>query len=509
MISIKKRTLGILAVALVMVSSCKNYLDVNNNPNQATDAPAELVLPAALANTGAYVTTYFPFLNLWMGYWNWSGNYSIALTDKNYQFTNRFSDETISGSGRVIHIWDDAYTTLKNYNAVDTKAAATGSYYTQGMAKIMKALHFQYLVDTYGNVPYTSALQGTANIQPTYDDAQAIYEDLFKQIDAALALFQQADATVAAGGTVISPGTNDIMFAGKIDQWRKFGNTLKLRMLLRQSERADRQAFIQAQLAILKASPYGFLGAGENAGINPGYTNSANLQNPFYGTYGYQVNGSNIEAYNVYKANKYGIDFYEQANDPRLGAYYTPVGGSGSTYDATNFGTIDPLVNSAVSGIGPGVLQSVSQASVILSSHESLFMQAEAAQRGWISGDPKTFYQSAITESFKNVGLTADAAVTYYSQEVDNVGWDTSTDKLTAIITQKWASENGLAPFEAWSDYRRLGLPRVPISEDPSTSIKQIPVRLFYPQSENNYNQINLTAQGQINQFTSKIFWMK
>ncbi|WP_240163513.1 SusD/RagB family nutrient-binding outer membrane lipoprotein [Spirosoma taeanense] len=489
-----------MAALLLVATSCKeDYLNINNNPNQATSATPELVLPGALASSASYIQTRFPFLNLWMGYWNWSGNYSIGTSDKNYQFTNAF------GAG----IWDNGYLILKNYNYIDTQGAALNQPVVQAMAKIMKAFHFQILVDTYGNVPYTEALSGVSTASPKYDDQVAIYEDLFKQIDAALALFDQADKLSEQGGTVLNPGTNDIMFHGDLDEWRRFANTLKLRMLLRQSEKPERQAFIQSQLTVLKASPYGFLEARENAAVNPGYTNSANRQNPFYGNFGSTVTGTPTELNNQYKANKYAIDFYQQTNDPRLGRFYFPVGGTGTNFNATFFGTIAPLVNSQVSAIGPALIAAPDQDAVILSSHEALFLQAEAAQRGWITGNAKTLYQQAITESFLNVGLTAAQAATYYSQAINNVGWDASPNKLQAIITQKWASLNGFSPFEAWSDYRRLGYPNVPISQDPSTTIRQIPIRLLYPQSEYNYNQTNVNAQGTVSQFTTKIFWEK
>lgn len=501
MTTIKRLTVGVFALLLLMVAGCKkDYFDINNNPNQVTAATPSLVLPDALANTGAYINTSFYFLNLWMGYWNWSGNYSINLSDKNYQFTNSFNNG----------IWTNAYLNLKNYNYIDQQGAALGQPNLQAMGKIMKAFHFQILVDTYGNVPYKDALKGTASILPSYDNAQDVYDSLFVQIDQGLALFALADKQTEQGLTVLNPGSNDIMFQGDISLWRKFANTLKLRILLRQSEKADRASYIQTQLATIKASGYGFLGAGENASVNPGYTNSANQQSPLYGAF-FQVNGSPTGTNNQYKGNGYAIAFYKQTNDSRLKAYYRPVPATTNTFNGTLFGTTDVLVNSQVSDIGPGILKDVTQDAPILSSHESLFMQAEAAQRGWISGDPKTYYQAAITESFINVGRTADEATAYYSQSgVVNVNWDASTDKLQAIIRQKWASENSLAPFEAWSDYRRLGLPAdVPISLEPSTSVKQIPVRLFYPQTEYSTNAGNVNAQGTISQFTSKIFWMK
>ncbi|GAB3781262.1 SusD/RagB family nutrient-binding outer membrane lipoprotein [Spirosoma horti] len=501
MIHIKRLTAGILAGLLMVMTGCKDYLEVNNNPNQVTAATPQLVLPDALATTGWYLTGNGPsgvagnfyFLNLWMGYWNWSGNYSIATSDKNYQFTQGFNNS----------IWSSAYLNLKNYNYVDTQAATLGQPLLQGMAKIMKALHFQLLVDTYGDVPYTSALQGTTTILPTYDKAQDIYDDLFKQIDAATALLVKGDGT-------LNPGTNDIMFQGDIKKWLKFANTLKLRMLLRQSEKPERASFIQTQLATIKASGFGFLGAGENAAVNPGYSNSQNLQNPLYGAF-YAINGNPTTLNNQYKGNLYGISFYKSTKDPRLSAYYRPVAGTTTNFNGTLFGTTDVLVNSQVSDIGQGILKKVDQSSPILQSHESLFMQAEAAQRGWIAGDPKALYQAAISESFINVGRTAAEATAYYSQAgVANVNWEASTNKIEAIITQKWASENGTAPFEAWSDYRRLGLPAtIPISQDPSTTVKQIPLRLLYPTAEYSTNAANVGAQGTINQFTTKIFWEK
>lgn len=496
----KRIIAGVLSVAMLTLSGCsKQYFDINNNPNQVTAASPVLVLPAALATSGAYFSTEFPFLNLWMGYWNWSGNYSIPLSDRNYQFTN----------GYFNGIWNDAYTNLKNYNYIDQQGATLNQPYLQGMAKIMKALHFQYLVDTYGNIPYTQALQGIGTPTPTYDDQVAIYEDLFKQIDSALALFATGDQQAKAGATVLNPGSSDILFGGKIAQWRKFANTLKLRMLLRQSEKTGRQAFIQAQLAIIKNSGFSFLGSGENAQVNPGYQNSTNQQNPFYAYFGYGVTGSPTDQNNQYRANKYALDFYRSTNDPRIGAYYFPVGGTGTTFFATNFGDLaNAQPNTSVSAIGPSLLQGATQSAVIMSSHEALFLQAEAAQRGWITSDPKTLYQQAITDSFVNAGLTAAQAAAYYSQATDNVGYDASTNKLTAIITQKWASLNGYSPFEAWSDYRRLGIPNVPISLSAS-NVRQIPVRLLYPQSEYQYNAANVGAQGTISQFTSKIFWVR
>lgn len=512
----KKIALGSLALLLAVSSGCKDeFFDVNNNPNQVTEATPELVMPNALANTATYMQggpassqpSNFSFLNLWMGYWNWSGNYSIGTSDKNYQFTNTFSQG----------IWNNAYTNLKNYNYIEQQTAAQNQPYLQAMAKIMKAFHYQILVDTYGNIPYTNALQGLTVAQPTYDSGVAVYEDLFKQIDAALALFASGETRIAAGETINNPGANDVMFKGDIGKWRRFANTLKLRMILRQSEKADRQAFIQSALTVLRASPYGYLRAGEAATVNPGYANSANQQSPLYATFGNGVNNQPVENNSIYRAGLYALDFLIDTQDYRTSAFYNPVGGSGNSYNATYFGTISPLVNTQTSSIGPGVLQSATQDAVILSSFESLFLQAEAVQRGYIPGNARNLYESAIIQSYDYLGIedaagtAEDYARDFLTSENPNVNWDVATNKLALILTQKWISLDGISPFEAWSDYRRTGIPAVPISQDPSTSVKQIPVRLLYPQTETQFNETAVKAQGGTDsQFDkTKIFWIK
>ncbi|RYF68853.1 MAG: SusD/RagB family nutrient-binding outer membrane lipoprotein, partial [Cytophagaceae bacterium] len=411
-------------------------------------------------------------------------------------------------------IWNNAYTNLKNYNYIEQQSAAQNQPNLQAMAKIMKAFHFQILVDTYGNIPYTNALQGLTVAQPTYDSGVAVYEDLFKQLDAALALFASGEKRSAAGETINNPGANDIMFKGDINKWRRFANTLKLKMILRQSERADRQTFVQSALTTLKASPYGYLKAGESATINPGYANSANQQNPFYATYGNGVNGQPVENNNIYRAGRYALNFLISTQDNRVFGFYNPV--SGSSFNATFFGTIAPLVNSQVSSIGPGLLQSPTQDAIILSSEESLLLQAEAVQRGYITGNAKTLYETAIIQSYTYLGIFDDSgtAEDYARLLLDsgnpNATWDAATNKLTLILTQKWNTLNGIAPFEAWSDFRRTGIPAVPISQDPSTSVKQIPSRLLYPQTETQYNETAVKAQGADSQFDkTRIFWIK
>jgi hypothetical protein len=138
-------------------------------------------------------------------------------------------------------------------------------------------------------------------------------------------------------------------------------------------------------------------------------------------------------------------------------------------------------------------------------------MQAEAAQRGWIQGDAQAMYNSAVEESFIWLGVT-DAVATaddYLASGNSIVDWDAATDKTKLIVMQKYLALVGVNNFEAWVDYRRLGVPDVPLSLSPSRGNNKIPLRLKYPQDEYNYNAANVAAENNPDPQSSGIFWDK
>ncbi len=174
------------------------------------------------------------------------------------------------------------------------------------------------------------------------------------------------------------------------------------------------------------------------------------------------------------------------------------------------FGATQLANTSVTSNLGPGLLRAYNQPAPIMTDFESLFIQAEACVRGFIPGTAKTFYESAVTQSFALIGAT-DAA-TYLAQAGKPlVNFDlavTTADKIKLIITQKWVANNGNAPLEIWTDYRRTGYPDfIHWSEDPAKAFATPPVRLLYPQYEISVNNDNLLKVGTIDPFTSKIFW--
>jgi hypothetical protein len=486
--------IAIFSVVVVSVSSCsKKNFDINSpNPNQPSVVTPDLILSASLTSTANLVLGGDGnFLNFWMGYWAPYGEQSPAVLSYN------LTSDTYASN------WDDAYVNLENYKIIVDNSRVPENAYFLAIAKIMEVFHYQRLVDLYNNIPYSQALL-SSNPFPKFDSATAVYKDLVIQLDSAITIINSANTS-----SVEDPAASDILFGGDMDMWIKFDHTLKLKILLRLTETTGGPAYITSGLAGLTADD--FLLAGEDAGINPGYTNAtAAQQSPLWRNIGYNPDGSPTSGYSYIRANSYAVNFYLGTNDPRVGQFYA-VNADG-IYKGRAFGSSDVgQGGNNTSGFGLGLLNSASAPAYMLTAFESLFLQAEAAQRGYISGDPAALYKGAVTESFRLLSVPdfVNAAQTYYSQAGNKVNISSSSDKIFTIITQKWAAMNGYDPLESYSDWRRLNIPPdLPVSVYPGTTATHIPYRLLYPSSEYHYNAANVGAEGTINQFTSLIFWM-
>jgi len=507
----KKNILIILAGILVFMSSCsKDFLAKNEkNPNSPSVVDPKLVLPAAL---NAISTTMnnprrFEFVYLWHGLWSISAGYSQPQVLTQYKLIN----------ASYQNAFIEFYRAGKNLDVIEQQSKADPkNVYYQAIAMIMKAYVFQNLVDCWGDVPYTEAFQTEAgNLKPVYDKQQAIYEDLVVKIDAAIALIQAApfDANVPTGGS-------DIIYGGNMSKWLKFANTLKLRILVHQADMDGRTAYITGKIATTSA--IGYIGAGNGALLNPGFLISQGKMNPFYETFYNNAGTSQSDATTYYFAGKDAVDFMKAVADPRIAKFYQTW--DGTSYDGNFFGlSQDALVAQAkTSKLGyfksaAGVEDATtligtgSKPTPILTDFESLFVQAEAAQRGLLAGDAQAFYEGAVTQSFLYMGLTSAAAGSYLSQASAKTNYANATpeNKREVILTQKWLALNGIAPVEIWTDYRRTGFPSfIHFSTDNAKlGTGTPPVRLLYPQDEVNVNNANVPAG--IDSFTSKIFWQK
>lgn len=517
-----KKYISIIVFTLIIAgSSCKkDFLSLETNPNVPSVASPELLLSgslktaASLSNSDAY-TMYAS----WVGYLSWSTGFQINTALLQYIVTPGTFD-----------VWTNYYLNISNFSAL--AATGSGPNYT-AIAKIMTVVDFEALVDNYNNVPYSQAIKGTGNLVPAYDSGSAIYDDLMKQLDAAITMIQSAPATA------LVPGAGDIVFKGNMTNWIKFANTLKLKLALRQTNVTAKTAALVA--AVQATQSLGYLDGSTAATANPGYLNSdasGGQQSPLWLSFGVGANGAGLGSNTTFQANAYGSHFYGVNNDPRLGKVYSAtttknaanatglkdavvdsIPGTGIVVIGSPFGDGTPpngiippstsRSNLSPSKYGPGVLKAPTMNANILSAAEALFLQAEGAARGYITGNAATLYNAAITASFVDDLLTPAQAAAYYAQpQIAYPAGGTLDTQIKAIIVQKWAAFNLYGSFEAFNELRRTGYP----NDIPLSSVGSAPnqvTRIPYPNVEYSTNGTNVVAQGTINIFTSKIFWAK
>lgn len=498
----KKVFYSILTLLLIVSAGCKDeFFDINENPNSPTEGSItpQLILPRLLHVTSARMATSYDYAAHWTGYWSRSGTYGPTVEQESYNITNNYQTDE----------WTNWYDLLADADLMEKKAKESGQTYYEGAAKVIKSIGFMYLVDQYNNVPYSKAFDLAGNILPAYDKGDAIYADLLLQLDAAAKLF-------AAGSVSANPGieTSDIMFHGDATMWRKLINTQRLKLLIRQSQVLASAP--TAELAKITADGSGFLMSGQTASVQPSYVIDNGKQNPFWDAYKTTYAGAVADQYN--RANNFVLDKFRANNDVRYQYFFSKaaVPLAGKDYYGYNFGEVipntDPKEANSSNVAGPGVAKSATQAQWIFTSVESMFLQAEATQRGWLAGNAETAYNTAVTESFVWLGVTSAAATAnaYLTSGATISSYAGATDKIRLIAMQKYLALVGINNFEAYTDYRRLGVPAdLPLSLAPSRGSNVIPKRLLYPQSEYNYNAANVAAEGTISAQTSTIFWDK
>jgi len=481
-----------LLVIIVSTSCKKSYLDINEDPNRSTDKNirAELLFPQAAHGVGdRLASANFRFLNSWLGYFAQPGDYSIIQDETSYNIDFTFGDV----------LWQNHYDALFDLYLTKTKALQVQDSVLAGCSMILSARLFQDLVDIYGNLPYTQAFQTLVYRQPAYDKAQDVYNALQKSLDSAI-IYLNTKPTE-------NFNTVDIVNSGDTDKWIKFANTLKLRLLIHQSQIAG---FNPASEITKIINNGGVLHAGENIAVNPGYVNENNKQSPFYANYGNTPTGS--DANPSTRANVYLINILETYDDARIERFYSPVG---TSFVGDEYGLVtgNP-VGASSSRIGPGLAGSAKQSAWIFPAFESMFLEAEAIARGWMPGNAQTAYEAAVTENFVWLGVEdATNTASDYLANADIAIWANAGSSVNSqvkfIALQKYIALCGIDPTEAWVDLRRLNM--LPdndyISANPSKISTTLPVRLLYPQSEYTANGDNARAQGTIDRFTSKLFW--
>jgi len=348
------------------------------------------------------------------------------------------------------------------------------------MADIMQVYAYYHLVTTFGNVPYSEALD-YSKTKPKYDDAKTIYADLLKRLDADIA---------ALNTSASSFGSADLLYGGNVAAWKKFAYSFKLKMgiLIADSDPATAKTVVEA------AAPNVFTSNSDNAVF--AYLAAPPNTNPVWVNLVQSGRKDFVAANTIMNAMK-------NLNDPRVSAYFTVDangGYSGGIYGSSN--------NYATFSKPSDMLAAPDYPSTLLSYSEVQFMLAEASERGFnVPATADVYYSNAITASIQEWGRTASDAAVYLAQPSVNYLTAAGTYKQK-IGTQAWLALYNRG-YDAWTEWRRLDYPQLVA---PTNALTAIPVRFTYSVDEQNINTINYNAASTAiggDKVTTKLFFDK
>ena len=472
--------------------SCKDYLDVNVDPNQSTTSRIDLQLSSSQLMTAIGIgQRIYPQLSILAQYQ--TGGPGVSLGDP---------DQHKWASSEGNEVFRELYRSSANLNYIIQ--TSTESYYI-AIAKIMRAYNFQVCADLFGDIPYTEALRGDiadgSILHPKYDSAKdVVYPGIESELREAIDLIER-------GGAFTVPGADDLVYGSEEDPavhmelWNKFAHSLLLKVYLRQG------ASGQAKAAQLYTSNDQFILTNDEAAEIQFY-DLAGQRNP-------QWNAAKSTALgNFYVATSTATDYLTATGDPRLDAFYDP------TADGPHYGLYPGDIQAALptqqfsrpaGALSPtgGLIFGPDNPVILLSAWESNLLLAEAAARGWIAADANALYDAAVQASFEYLGLDATAADAYLAAG----GAYDAANAIKSIALQKWISMNNLQPVEAWIEARRYDSAATPIFFSPGGIFHSptknalgagiFPSILPYPESEESLNQ---SFPGQ-HSLTDKVFW--
>jgi hypothetical protein len=466
----------LLAMLMMVATACEDFLDVNTDPNNPSEATVDLVFPAGISSVAFTIGGQWQVLgSFWSQHWTQStGANQYAVID-DYNITETQYD------GEYSELYAGA---LNDLNWVSRRAAEEENWNYYLMAEVMRAYTFQVLVDLYDKVPYFQALQGSDDTTPAFDDGQAIYDDLIARIDDALS--KDLDAF-----TSTQPGRDDMVFQGNMDNWIKFANTLKLKIYMRQTE--ARPEVAQAGITELFNSGAEFLDVDAEMAE---YVDVEDFRNPYYAV---QVSSAGNGRGNVdVAASNTLLEVLINAGDPRLDAIFnTPeaggphIGLDQGDYSNTGFQNHVFLSQPAVGPTHPVVF---------MSAAESKFLQAEAVERYGVAGDAEALYQEGIEANFEKHGVSGAAALY-------GVGGPYEYNGLESIIFQKWIACANFNSLESHFERLRTGYPDHFTMTPNNITGGVFPRRLPYTSTELSNNAVNLNAIGGQKSVIQRTWW--
>lgn len=482
----------ITTMVFVLTSCTDDFENINTNPNLPETVTPDLLLSGVERDV----------INSLMGEAWGIGNIVIQQTAK-----NQFVNEDRYLWGELNGIWNAVYDNMRDVNAIVTlseEGPENNNY--RGVALVLRSWMFSLATDCYGDIPYSEAIQAKSDgvYYPKYDAQEQIYTGILNDL---------SEANQLLDGALNVKG--DIIFGGDVQKWRKLANSLRLRYLMRISDRKDVSSEMTSIVDNPTANP-----VFESNSDNAVYTYLANSPDQF------PLFSSRIGSFNEFRASKTMMDKLIGMNDNRYKVFFRPTPETEATatpsddvYVGIPNGMADqealeynggPQFQSRIGNffyehsntdygrkVAKGVLMTYSELQFIL---------AEAREKGLIANNTaESYYTQGISASFTFYELTP--AADYFTQP--SIAYTGSLEeKLEKIGTQKWITlyYQGL---EAWFDWRRTNYPALLPSVD-NQNDDRIPVRFIYPiieQSLNTSSRAEAVARQGSDDINTHVWW--
>ena len=471
----KKIYLIILVIGSVLYGCTDKFEDYNTDKKNPVEVSGESLFSNAQKELSDQVNSTNVNQNiwkLWAQYWT-----ETTYTDEsNYNILSRNIPQNVF---RYYY-----RTTLMDLHRADSLINAAGAAFGEDEAvyknklyiiDILEVYSYQRLVDIFGMVPYTDALDIDNHIYPKYDTGDFIYADLLNRIDEDIAGLDPSQGSF---------GSADIYYGGDVAEWLKFANTLKVKLGISIADYDD----AMAKTAVESAADGGFTSNADDCLMT--YLQASPNYSPLYADLVASGRHDFVPANTI-------VDIMNDLEDPRRGAYFTPLNGAylGGTYAASNSYTSYSHIADAIHAPDfKGILMTYS---------ELQFYLAEAAARGYnVPGTAEEYYNEGIRASFEFWGTPA--ADTYLAKP--EVAY-AAGDWKQKIGTQSWLASytRGLVGYTSW---RRLDYPILNPPED--MDYDEIPVRFTFPVNEQTLNKDNRDAAAEAiggDELTTKVFW--
>lgn len=458
----------------------------NSNPNVPTEVNPGVVMPQVFFNISNTLINNAFELN----------NELIQYTCMNNTITEvqRFKLQPSNSNG----IWS-MYNRLRDLDdIIRMSEQGTDLQNYKAIALIIRVYILSIITDTYGDVPYSEAGKAAAHkiYGPKYDKQKDIYTDMLARLEEAAGLIDVAKG-LSLGG--------DVIFSGSMLQWKKFANSLRLRLLMRVSAKTDMNAVTKIATMLSNPSAYPLIDANTD---NVVYKYSGSLPDIF------PLSINNLRDFDFkYKVvSAFMVDSMKKFGDTRLFQYARPTLASENTPDPQYVGLPNSLPVTESANYNGGFnfqsylgtrFQTNTEPAIWMTWAEVLFLQAEAAAKGYYAADAKDLYEKAIQASFRYWGAPFDAS---YLQQ-PGVAFDGS---LARIYLQKFFALF-FTGMEAWCEYRRTGYPNL-VPGPTNSNNGKIPSRIPYPLEEqslntNNYNEAASRIGG--DNMNTKVWWQQ